>query len=120
MPHALFLGSHLATQDRVSPAPAPIPLPAGTELLPRRKRALAYLKSFFTVTRSARIAEDRQHRNQFARPENNPYEFVRAHLRHGLVDIVSSLLCVAVPINSAYVLWHGIHLVRTAHLSSAY
>ncbi|VDB85875.1 unnamed protein product [Peniophora sp. CBMAI 1063] len=101
MPHALFLGSHLATQDRISTAPAPIPLPAGTETLPRRKRAVAYLKSFFMVTRSERIAEDRQHRNQFARPENNPYKFVRAHLGHGIVDIVTSLLCVAVPINSA-------------------
>ncbi|KZV68667.1 Nramp-domain-containing protein [Peniophora sp. CONT] len=101
MPHALFLGSHLATQDRVSTAPAPIPLPAGAETMPRRKRAIAYLKSFFTASRFERIAEDRQHRNQFARPESNTYEFVQAHLRHGLVDIVTSLLCVAVPINSA-------------------
>lgn len=103
MPHALFLGSHLATQDRISTTPAAMPLPAGTETMSRRKRARAYLRSFLAVTRSERIAENRQHRNQFARPEGNTYKFVQGHMRHGLVDIVTSLLCVAVPINSAYV-----------------
>ncbi|ETW87567.1 Mn2+ and Fe2+ transporter of the NRAMP family [Heterobasidion irregulare TC 32-1] len=52
MPHAIFLGSFLATQDRV-------------------------------------------------RPDNNSLEFIQAHLGHGIVDMVMSLLGVAVPINSA-------------------
>ncbi|KAI0028847.1 Nramp-domain-containing protein [Vararia minispora EC-137] len=99
MPHALFLGSYLATQDRESALPEPIPLPVATST--NRERCTAYLRSLFAVTRSERIAADRQHRSQFVRPDNNTYEFIHAHLGHGIVDIVASLLCIAVPINSA-------------------
>jgi metal iron transporter len=100
MPHALFLGSYLATQDRESPLPECMPLPATSTT--KRERLSAYFRSFFTITRAERIAVDRHHRNQFIRPENNTLQFVQAHLGHGLVDIVTSLLGVAVPINSAY------------------
>ena len=38
-----------------------------------------------------------------AERENRPYAFVRAHLYHGIVDMVVSLLGLAVVINSMYV-----------------
>ena len=108
MPHALFLGSHLATQDRISsPAPSSptIPLPVGSTSAPhhnrRKERLRAYIRSLFTISRSERIAANKAHRNQFVRPETNSLEFIHAHLTHGIVDIVTSLLGVAVPINSA-------------------
>ncbi|KIP11464.1 hypothetical protein PHLGIDRAFT_63938 [Phlebiopsis gigantea 11061_1 CR5-6] len=62
MPHALFLGSFLATQDRTGEhMPAPLPSPR----------------------------------------ENNELRFIQAHLKHGIVDVVASLLGLAVPINAA-------------------
>ena len=38
-----------------------------------------------------------------AERDNRPYEFVRAHLWHGIIDMVVSLLGLAVVINSMYV-----------------
>ncbi|KAI0050665.1 natural resistance-associated macrophage protein [Auriscalpium vulgare] len=100
MPHALFLGSFLSTQDRVSTTPLPLPSPANAS--PHGGRGLrVWFRSLFAITRADRIAADREWRDNFVRPENNTLEFVHAHLGHGIVDIVTSLLGVAVPINSA-------------------
>ncbi|CDO70248.1 hypothetical protein BN946_scf184942.g48 [Trametes cinnabarina] len=99
MPHALFLGSYLATQDRVAPAPVlPVPVFAEPEGLTHKVRA--WFKSLFAVSRAERIAASRKYRDKYGR-QNNELAFVRAHLSHGLVDVIVSLLAVAVPINSA-------------------
>ncbi|TBU44128.1 natural resistance-associated macrophage protein [Dichomitus squalens] len=100
MPHALFLGSYLATQDRIS-SESVLPDPAtssGPSNL--RGRLGAWLQSLFTVSRAERIAASRTYRDKYGR-ENNELDFIRAHLPHGLVDVITSLLAVAVPINSA-------------------
>lgn len=102
MPHALFLGSYLATQDRIGPAPI-LPDPAltmasGPSNL--RARLSAWFQSLFTISRAERIAASRNYRDKYGR-QNNELDFIRAHLSHGLVDVIASLLAVAVPINSA-------------------
>jgi metal iron transporter len=102
MPHALFLGSNLATQDRVSQSPEPLPPPVDT----RRPLFLQRLRRMWTgilyITRSQRDNfKDYTTRHEFR--QNNSMEFIHAHLRHGTVDVILSLLGLAVPINSAYV-----------------
>ncbi|OSD05931.1 natural resistance-associated macrophage protein [Trametes coccinea BRFM310] len=99
MPHALFLGSYLATQDRVAPAPV-LPVPASAETTTFVQKIRDWFKSLFAVSRAERIAASREYRDKYGR-QNNELAFVRAHLTHGLVDVIVSLLAVAVPINSA-------------------
>ncbi|KAG6869159.1 hypothetical protein C0993_012258 [Termitomyces sp. T159_Od127] len=105
MPHALFLGSSLAARDRVSltaPALAPAPRLPGTP--PARKlkaRITEFLAPLFRVTRAERAAAAKDYRTRHGARENNPLSFVRAHLVHSVVDVVASLLALAVPINSA-------------------
>ncbi|KAJ3548333.1 hypothetical protein NM688_g5311 [Phlebia brevispora] len=101
MPHALFLGSFLATQDRAGEFTPTLPAPvqhSDDSSFPSRLRM--WLKSLFSVTHAERIAASRDYRNKYGR-ENRELGFIRAHLSHGLVDIVTSLMGVAVPINSA-------------------
>ena len=112
MPHALFLGSYLSTRDRVSTSPPPIPSPVGMAdarvgLIGRLRWQL---RSLFTVSRAERVAAQRDHRNKYTAPENNTIDFVRAHLMHSVVDVVFSLLCVAVSINSMCVYQLAIHI----------
>lgn len=103
MPHALFLGSFLATQNRVDVLPKELPYPVhATEdsSMGLRARLRRFFSSIVSVSRAERIAASRDYRNKYAR-ENNDLGFIRAHLTHGLVDVIASLICVAVPINSA-------------------
>lgn len=106
MPHALFLGSFLATQDRVGTQEASLPNPVlsadSATSLGFRTRFKDWFKSLFAVTRAERIAASRDYRMKYGR-ENNNIEFIQAHLKHGIVDIVTSLMGIAVPINSACV-----------------
>lgn len=114
MPHSLFLGSALATQDRVDHLPDPA------------KEAQAQLRTLDSSVSSAsrgsskklglveyiRAGAKRHLRivnvTDVARPDlashaehtNRPYSFVRLHLYHGIVDMVISLLGLAVVINS--------------------
>ena len=99
MPHALFLGSYLATQDRIGPE-LTLPSPQSAPPSGFRDKARAWLRSIFEVSRAERRAAARDYRDKYGR-ENNDLSFVRAHLTHGLVDVIFSLLAVAVPINSA-------------------
>lgn len=101
MPHALFLGSYLATQDRVGLEPT-LPDPAMSSPSPSnfRGRLRVWFRSLFTISRAERIAASRDYRDKYGR-ENNELGFVRAHISHGLVDVIVSLMTVAVPINSA-------------------
>jgi metal iron transporter len=111
MPHTLFLGSTLATQDRISPAPskesfihskesldaradvqAAINLPLSRRIL---KAVKTYLASIFTVT-----STNANKPSRYSDHENNALSFVRAHLYHGVADMVISLLGFAVLINA--------------------
>ena len=99
MPHALFLGSYLATQDRIGPELV-LPTPSTVGPTSFRDKARAWLKSLFEISRAERRAAARDYRDKYGR-ENTELGFIRAHLTHGLVDVIFSLLAVAVPINSA-------------------
>ncbi|KAI0828819.1 natural resistance-associated macrophage protein [Trametes gibbosa] len=120
MPHSLFLGSALATQDRVSHLPDPAKetqlrtldstFSAASEVTISGERSgtkhssyslreyfMASLKRHFRVVPAADVADlPASH----AEHENRPYSFVRTHLYHGIVDMVVSLLGLAVVINS--------------------
>ncbi|KAJ7722589.1 natural resistance-associated macrophage protein-domain-containing protein [Mycena metata] len=103
MPHTLFLGSALATQDRETPPP------------------VVKLKPLQATDSGSTRAEHHADR------ENNSLDFIRAHLSHAIVDIVGSLLSFAVLINSLIlilagtVFFYGKHYVSsTASLFDAY
>jgi len=61
----------------------------------------------FYLRRVAGDEDGPDRRTRHAHRENNSFAFVRAHLRHGIVDIVMSLLGFAVPINSAILILSG-------------
>ncbi|KAG2138710.1 smf Mn2+ and Fe2+ transporter [Suillus bovinus] len=114
MPHSLFLGSHLATQDRLSKKSLDPASPLSDKsreleltevvLRPERLQSLGraiwrQLRSWFVVSRSDLEALDARPKSHKHR-ENNPLEFVQSHLYHAMVDVVSSLLGFAVIINA--------------------
>jgi len=107
MPHSLFIGSALATQDRLSPAPPKDDNTSTSSLgsLPeaqRRPRGIlnrvksALRKAFQVNALDAHKDRPQRHEDR----ENNSYWFVKSHIHHGVVDIVLSLLGIAVVINS--------------------
>ncbi|KAJ7596672.1 natural resistance-associated macrophage protein [Mycena floridula] len=98
MPHALFLGSFLATQDRVSMSPPGPSLPDAGQ---RRRTLKTWVNELFGISRADRITANKDYRNKYGNRENNSLDFIKEHLGHAVVDIVTSLLLVAVPINSA-------------------
>ncbi|KAF8489582.1 natural resistance-associated macrophage protein [Gautieria morchelliformis] len=104
MPHALFLGSSLATLDRVSSAPTSLPGPPRTFTLSSTR---SYIRSLFYMHRVAENDEGPDRQTRHDERLNNSLAFVSSHLRHGTVDIVMSLLGVAVPINSAILILAG-------------
>ena len=103
MPHALFLGSMMATQDRVSEAPQePLAvLPSSQTTIKSRIRRM--ILKLFRIDRAERETSTKDYRSKYGERENNSLTFIREHLPHGIVDIVSSLIAIAVPINSASV-----------------
>ncbi|TCD70666.1 hypothetical protein EIP91_002387 [Steccherinum ochraceum] len=101
MPHALFLGSFLATRNRLAEPLASLPEPASALASTSfARKVTSSFKSLFEVSRLERKAAARDYRDKYGR-ENNNLDFIQAHLRNGLVDVVFSLLAIAVPINSA-------------------
>lgn len=111
MPHSLFIGSALATQDRIQFREAlkeeyfddessTVEL-CQTDAKPSRWQII-----WRSIKRNVRLAFKRpppSFYNQATRHserENNPYAFVTAHLYHGMADVVASLLGFAVLINS--------------------
>ena len=107
-PHSLILGSALATQDRVSTGP-----PKRTYSLREPKQFLPtavehrfrntldkFLASVTSAFRVARADQDVVSPLSHSDRENNSLPFVRAHLSHGIVDMIMSLLGFAVMINS--------------------
>ncbi|KAG8721003.1 hypothetical protein FRC09_008624 [Ceratobasidium sp. 395] len=130
MPHAIFLGSSLATLDRVSPAPSleqlPNPQAENANLtimqkINRTRKALFYVEpkckgNPLMNTRTDVYARSevshskdevpgtptgRNHSSPTRKYLNNSVEFIREHLGHAIIDIVMSLLGFAVVINSA-------------------
>lgn len=105
MPHSLFLGSHLATQDRESKEsipPIPQLLDKTQEFEGSRRERLRYLgRAFWRNCRSLFILEELKPRpKSHEHRENNALEFVQLHLYHGIVNMVGSLLGFAVIINA--------------------
>ncbi|KAF8174935.1 natural resistance-associated macrophage protein-domain-containing protein [Pholiota molesta] len=120
MPHSLFLGSTLATQDRVSfrstgrvssssltPVNSKEAEAAG--LLPaKRVEEVSFIRRLYedckgSVLGAFRKPPGRDYTTAATRHSehrNNPFEFVRAHIYHGTFDVVGSLLGFAVMINS--------------------
>ena len=82
MPHALFLGSSLATLDRVTGRPLyPKDLP-GYEKPPSQKKkspVMRYLRSLLSVVRVDPLDDEET--------VEVSLRFVLAHLRHGIVDM---------------------------------
>ncbi|THH26579.1 hypothetical protein EUX98_g7610 [Antrodiella citrinella] len=128
MPHSLFLGSALATQDRLAMKPLPesqpeavstgltshtcvtesqftldstTKSPISTHSSPRHSTLVSRTKrSFRKVFRIIPLREYADEPKNHKERENNVYDFVRAHIYHGMLDIVISLLGFAVLINA--------------------
>jgi metal iron transporter len=56
---------------------------------------------YFTVDKADRDNGDKDYRSKHGERENNSYIFVKQHLVHGIIDVISSLVTFAIPINSA-------------------
>lgn len=129
-PHALFLGSSLATADRVSVG---IKLPAPTSAQSKAQTFKYIIKAFFGVSNEPDVnGQDRTTKHGLR--ENNSFEFVKAHLTHAVVDLgmskrdrsqvktlicaVASLMGLAMLINSASVLSAGEALAYSAVINS--
>ncbi|KAF5384685.1 hypothetical protein D9757_006220 [Collybiopsis confluens] len=103
MPHALFLGSFLGTQDReaFNQPPSSVDLPGPSSNVKLAKTLKTYFTSLFRVTPAERAAAARDYRSRYGERENNSLSFVKGHLNHLVLDVCSSILTLAVPINSA-------------------
>lgn len=115
MPHSLFLGSALATQDRLAKRPR-VPLSqiqstasydSAQTVVAQRPRLHVIMTSTITFLRSQlRISGPEKifgEQLTHAEHENNSLEFIKAHLYHGIIDMVVNLLGLAVVINSLWV-----------------
>ncbi|KAM6503089.1 Natural resistance-associated macrophage domain containing protein [Amanita muscaria] len=115
MPHSLFLGSALATQDRIShrveqkdddtevytSSTTNSPGRYCSGLLPC---LVNYVKtSFLYAVRAPDADKAFTTAKRHSEHENNHLGFVLAHVYHGIADIVISLLGIAVVINALYV-----------------
>ncbi len=94
MPHSLFLGSALATQDRASVKPASVPSTPDI----RATGSKGLLGKFLDLFRPIRADTDES--ASHADRLNNSLSFVKAHLHHAIVDLVVNLLGLAVIINA--------------------
>jgi metal iron transporter len=112
MPHSLFLGSALATQDRISPnLPKTLsssPTVSEHNLEQSGGEPVLYIPHLFQRTRDFVVSAFHviQETDNLDRPkrhadlENKPLAFIQAHLYHGIANMAISLLGFAVLINS--------------------
>ncbi|TBU46166.1 natural resistance-associated macrophage protein [Dichomitus squalens] len=110
MPHSLFLGSALATQDRVHSSPAEnSTLGTETSVSVRNARTMAknFVKALRITFQVKRIEERPDEPKSHADWTNHPLSFIRQHLSHGIVDMVISLLGLAVVINALILILAG-------------
>jgi len=118
MPHSLFIGSALATQDRLSQTPLTDGVISTSSLgsPPEERRPRGTLNQITSsLGKVLRIKSLDDHRNRPQRHEdreNNSYWFVKSHIYHGVVDIILSLLCIAVVINS---MWVAMMVIKLAY-----
>jgi Mn2+/Fe2+ NRAMP family transporter len=109
MPHSLFLGSHLATQDRLAnDSKRDLPPFSDTSMLhqmtslQRILRSIRYTfnwRRLFYISHSDETSYPPNVRTHADR-ENNKLSFVRSHMYHGMADVITSLMGFAVIINS--------------------
>ncbi len=116
MPHSLFIGSALATQDRIGCRPtesdklalsATSTMESEDPLTPPPSRVHLFLEKFkSSVTRALQAppGDYATRATRHSEHECNPLSFVQAHIYHGIVDVVTCLLGFAVLINSLCVL----------------
>lgn len=104
MPHALFLGSSLATQDRVTitPLEEELPPPASTQS-GFKSKVQKIVNPLFRITRADKTVSIIDYRTKYSERNNNSLTFINQHLSHGIADVVTSLIALAIPINSALV-----------------
>lgn len=110
MPHSLFIGSALATQDRINCRPIESDKLAlsATSTVDSEEPVTRTQPLFEKFKKSVTRAFQRPPENYLSRAtrhsehECNPLSFVQAHLYHGIVDVVTALLGFAVLINSLY------------------
>jgi metal iron transporter len=113
MPHSLFLGSALATQDRTERQPdkrdeldltptesrksdiSTLASPSPFHIL--RSHVEESFKAFF---RKPSASDRATSATRHSEHENNSLSFVQAHIYHGIVDVVVCLLSFAILINS--------------------
>ncbi|KAJ7255856.1 NRAMP family [Mycena haematopus] len=108
MPHSLFLGSALATQDRLAVKAPPLgakPEPANSgetasNTLREWARINRLVEFLAHLVRTPPPSQNSTRVKRHADRENNSLAFIRTHLTHGIIDIVGSLLGFAVIINS--------------------
>jgi len=116
MPHSLFLGSALATQDRISfrdkekrPPLATLNSKESEESLSSTsQQKISIWRRFYNDCKASVLSAFRKppvnvystSATKHSERQNNPFEFVRAHIYHGTFDVVGSLLGFAVMINS--------------------
>lgn len=104
MPHSLFLGSALATQDRISEPEKLKELPVVT-IVKQQTRIEQFRTSVVALLTIKPLQENEKLRPQRHQDmENNTLAFVKAHIYHGIVDLVVSLLGFAVVINALSVI----------------
>lgn len=104
MPHSLFLGSALATQDRVSEPEKPKELPV-VSVVKQQSQIQRFRASVVSLLTIRPLQENEKLRPQrYQDMENNTLAFVKAHIYHGVVDLVISLLGFAVVINALSVI----------------
>jgi metal iron transporter len=115
MPHSLFIGSALATQDRIQFRERKKDVYADDE----STQAIDAAQGTTSKWKIVLLKMKRNVKRAFQRPpaafynqatrhserENNPFEFVNAHIYHGIADVVASLLGFAVLINSLFVVF---------------
>ncbi|KAJ3922376.1 natural resistance-associated macrophage protein-domain-containing protein [Lentinula edodes] len=113
MPHSLFLGSALATQDRDSSTKSQYPSRSidssisstSTVFSARDSPETSASKETPEVAQVFRTHPEttygaKYHIKRHEDWENNSFDFVKRHLYHGIVDMTGSLLGFAVVINS--------------------
>ena len=104
MPHALFLGSSLATQDRVNIAPLEDKLPPPASSRPGFKSMVQKIVGpLFQITHADRTVSTIDYRTKYGERDNNALTFINQHLSHGIADVVTNLIALAIPINFALV-----------------
>ncbi|KAJ7508656.1 NRAMP family [Mycena galericulata] len=105
MPHTLFLGSTLATQDRLgiqTPSLEPLPVTDSGQTSKTLSKSGQLFESFVSLFHAPPPSQSPTRVKRHADRENNNLTFIRAHLRPQMIDMVGSLLGFAVLINAMY------------------